>query len=717
MYASSSKIEIQGTQISLQVVWMDQEDGDDRISDKIEQLFESYNRRIAPTRVLFVCPLGIETCIKLHFESFLASGEGRLKSISHISVAPFDRKAKILAEGVIPLVVPAGEDQWVISDAELHKYAKDAVVDIFDSTPTILEAPHGYLFRKPSGQEEQYFVRAGNLLRDPSSLPVFNYLLLRVLPPACSIIYIDSFTILSFALGLRSLLRHFNPAASAIPLPEIENMHSYNISSEFRIPNERNYFILISASTSGGFARKLVSEKEAIRERIIHLLGVGPEDEMLRESSIYFRPRALSPPLGLDRKGVIEIGTEEFLVAQGLPRSVRISRAHVHKEAARELKREFYADALKFYEPRANPQSGHSTFSVVMSPKERPQCPLKEWVSESLIHQIPASTGMILYMDDDLSAWVSCLLSEALGGTLKVQPAKEIQTLSLPDSIVVVAFQDDDLEGFGRANVMLRSVCPIHCHYVVCYAFPSSARGYERLKDDLQQGRGEMAGWSEYFVLPIGHRDLHESLAADGEGFSIEDVEKHGKILGDALSGALRARHEQSSRPRDGLFLPRVDGQPLKLRRDSIFFGRGDAPRSQIAAYAMLSNAMQAARERDISGGGDIGLVFDENPFVRAVLDPSMFARYSDGVLQASLLRAARPAELDYSANDDLSGQFAATCLSVFYGAGNEVGDAALEFVYALARGKVSLRQSDRDRLCKEIKSDAIMRAVYELFA
>ena len=289
--------------------------------------------------------------------------------------------------------------------------------------------------------------------------------------------------------------------------------------------------------------------------------------------------------------------------------------------------------------------------------------------------------------------------------------------LKLPKSIVVVAFQDEDLEGFGRANIVLRNSPAVHCHYVLCYAFPASAHGYERLKADLRQGPRRLPrGWSDYLVLPVGDADLHESLILDGVKLSDEEIAPFRGDLGDRLAGVLSARHGRAKTPAQELFLPRIDGQPLELRPGSIFFTEEDPPVSQLAAYSMLSSAIQAAREwnRD---GSDIGLAFDENPFVRAVLDPTMFVRFSDGVLQASLLRATRPAELDYSASDDLSGQFTATCLSVLYGCENEVGDAALEFVYALATKKVSLREADWGRLCKEIGSNPIMDAVYKLFA
>ena len=143
------------------------------------------------------------------------------------------------------------------------------------------------------------------------------------------------------------------------------------------------------------------------------------------------------------------------------------------------------------------------------------------------------------------------------------------------------------------------------------------------------------------------------------------------------------------------------------LRPGSIFFDPPTADVSQTAVYAMVSAAMQAARESCVPSGLDSAPpnpAFDDNPFVRSVLDPSMFARFSDGILQASLLQTARRSELDYSASYDLSRQFVSVCYSILVSHNEDVGDAALEFVHALATEKVSLRSADRDSLRQKIR-------------
>ena len=716
MYPYDINTQINGTPTSLQVVWVDHDDSNEQLADRIEQLVESYNRRLPPTRLLFVCAKGIEDSICTFFEEH-DNLKGRLKSISNISVAPFNKMGKVLEENIVHVQNSETECKWTLSDSQIHDYARLAVADIFDSTNTILQAPHGYHFRKPSRREEDIFVRAGNMLREPASLPVFNYLLFYKLPEDCHKIYIDSFTILSFALGLKSLIRYFCQSDSKFVVPRIESFHSYKVNSKFRIPNEDNYLVLISASTSGGLAHKLINENGANPERIVHLLGVAPEDSEFKKYCIYFRPQPQSDKKD-NWKNVIEIETEEFLIAQGLPRPVRISRSHVNKIGASELWKGFYLDGFKFHEPLPNPSSGYPIFSLVAGSTDPEYWPIKTWIDQTLIHEIPASARVIIHLDDDLSSKVAGWIQRNLGCHVIVKSASQLEGLQFDKgSIVVVAFQDHMLEGLRQMNMALRSHNHVHRHYLVCYAFPSSRREYERLKSDLRIGpKASHYGWSEFLVLPVGDDRLHESFDKDKEAFRV--IGNHRSILGDELAEVLCARDTRSGIGSDDVFLPCIDGQPLRLRPGSVFFeGQGPSTNvSQVAVYAMVAAAMQAAREKHFNSDADIGLTFDENPFVRSVLDPSMFARFNDGILQASLLRAARHAELDYSASNDLSGQFTATCLSVLYGCNHDVGEAALEFVYALAMNKVSLREVDHKRLCCAIASNPVLQSVRDLF-
>ena len=727
MYSFQLLIQIEESQTALQVVYPSHEDSDDRLATGLEQLVEAYNRRVPPSRLLFICPTGIECRIKQSFDDKWGEFEGRLTSTSHVVVAPYDERGKLVCSRIIHLM-RHGETNWAVTDSFLEELGARAVAQIFNDTKTILHAPHGYLFRHLSGREENIFVRAGNLLREPSCLAVFNYLLLRKLPPDCSLVYIDSFTILSFALGLQSLVGYFRRSAPSVSALAIENIHSYEVTSEFRIPNEANYLVLISASTSGGFAEKLVTEKQADRARIVHLLGVGPPGSALRDSCVYFweRPPAGRPISGTSQQSaLIEIGTEEFLVAQGPARPVPITRAHVNRDGARELHKPFYRKALKFHEPVPDARGAYSTFSISAESGDSKCSPMRHWVEDRLAHELPASVRTLVYVDD-MSAVVASWLRKALGSQVVTKSLAELKNpacRALPacGSVVVVAYEDPGLERLRESGVALRRMEGGHRHYVVGYAFPSSHAEHSRLKADLRMGpNGPQFGWSEYLVLPVGADTVHESLVPSGASFGTDAIEQRREELGGALADALIARETRSEIQSDDLFLPRTNGTPLVLRHGSVFFETPTADVSQIAVHAMVSAAMQVAREP----GGPSGLNsappqpgFDDNPFVRSVLDPSMFARFSDGILQASLLRTARRSELDYSASDDLSRQFASVCDSILVSHNHDVGDAALEFVHALATEKVSLRSADRDSLRQKIRCVPVLDSFWGLLS
>lgn len=716
---------VDGIDSTLQVLYLNHEDGREYMENTLVDLFEQYNRRIAPSRLLIVCPSGIESVIKSIYEDHESRFKHRLVSTSHVVIAPFDQCGQLDLDCVVQL--KQSGQPWKLTDEFLLELSNDGIAELFDNTKAILFAPHGYVFLKPSGREETIFVRAGNILRESGCISMLNHLLLRKLPQNCNKIFIDSFTILSIAMGLQSIIAYFHRLSpESVPIVSIENTHSYeidDIQTELRIPNDPNYLVLISASTSGGYAKKLVEEKQADPSRIIHLLGVAPADREFRTSCVYFREHELSNAnqVGKEsRKGVIQIDTEEFLVAQGPPRPVKITKEHVSKEGAREFPKLFYQSALSFFEARVTPQSGFSPFSISVQIEDANSVPIKEWITKSLIHELPASVRAIVHIGDPMSEIVANWIGENLVGEIEIgaMGALQVEGEQPGDKVgacVVVAFQDPGLDALSRTSIELRNKNYAHHHYVVCYAFPPSLARYNRLKGDLRLGQ---LGWSEFLVLPVGASSLHSSLYLHRQNFTDELLLPYKNCLGDNLTASLLEQNSGQPIPIDKIFLPRIDGAPLRLRPTSIFFEESSEIPSQAVVYAMTSAAMQRAREplsSTWSTNPSVEMIFDDNPFVRSVLDPSMFARFNDGILQAALLRTAHPYELDYSASDEFSLQFSDTFESIIENRNNEVGEAVLEFVYALATQKVSLRKEDRIRLEEKVNSISALKAFLDL--
>ena len=275
---------------TVEVAYASHENSDDHLKIGLSDIIEKFNRRVSPSRLLIICPDGMEEKVKQCFDELYDDIEGRLVTISHITIAPYDENGSLVPDRVGHF--KSEGPTWFITDDFLLEVAHDGISTLFDETETVLHAPHGYVFHKLSGRDEQLFVRAGNMLREPGCMSIFNQLLLRQLPSDCSYIYIDSFTILSFALGLQSIVRYFRDLGRSLPALAIKNTHSYEVSDDFRIPNEENYLVLISASTSGSLARKLVEHHHADPQRIVHLFGIGPPDAEFSKTCVYYRDRS-----------------------------------------------------------------------------------------------------------------------------------------------------------------------------------------------------------------------------------------------------------------------------------------------------------------------------------------------------------------------------------------------------------------------------------------
>ena len=591
---------IDASTVTLQVVYPSHEGSHEYLANGLKRITEEYNRRLTPSRLLFVCPCGMEKTIEQVFREQHDGSQDRLVSITHITVAPYNEKGQLTTDSVVHL--KSNNSVWNITDEFLLQAAQDGISDLFDQTQTVMTAPHGYVFRKLSGREMDFFVRAGNMLREPGCATIFNHLILRKLPLNCSLIYIDSFTILSFAISLQSIVGYFHRLGRPLPLLSIESTHSYEMSPDFRIPNENNYVFLISASTSGGLARKFVDEFQADPTRIIHLLGVGASDAKFKESCVYFRPLTAMLNQQTARKrdtATIEIGTEEFLVAQGPPRPVRITIKHVNHSAGKELQSPFYKDALQF--GKSNLGQPYSPFSISNESGHESESPVLEWVNSRLIHELPASVSTLVHLDDPMSECVADWVKESLYqiDTMSITEIENSSPTRITDngSFVLIAHHDPGLEGLARAAIALRKFGSSYRHYVVCFAFPSSRGTHERRRDDLRTASGgRQYGWSEFLVLPVGARRLHDSLVASRLRFSAEPVETHRGALGQVLVAALVGMNADSPIPCDRLFLPCTRGSSIALRHGSVFFPNSGGERiSQVTVYAMVSAAIQCA--------------------------------------------------------------------------------------------------------------------------
>ena len=155
----------------------------------------------------------------------------------------------------------------------------------------------------------------------------------------------------------------------------------------------------------------------------------------------------------------------------------------------------------------------------------------------------------------------------------------------------------------------------------------------------------------------------------------------------------------------DGIFLPASPHGfvTLELRGNSIFT-EGLSPKlnfSQSDVFFAAQAVLHRLRNNVVNGRS-----LAQQAHKRAVLSPTLFYRFSDGVIQAAFLRAATHHELDYRMSPDLSKQMADTLCGIFQHPRNPRAEALMEVLYAIASDKLRMSKSDLELFTDTIEKN-----------
>ena len=144
----------------------------------------------------------------------------------------------------------------------------------------------------------------------------------------------------------------------------------------------------------------------------------------------------------------------------------------------------------------------------------------------------------------------------------------------------------------------------------------------------------------------------------------------------------------------NNLFFPRIvktKHTELAIRNNFAFFNFENYVKdvTQSDIYFTISNILNSLRNST-----NIEKSLKQTSFVRNLISPGNFNRFNDGIIQSSILRSANPSELSYSIDFDLSLEMKNILETLIKYNENEQSEALLEFLYAIAISKMSLKDS-----------------------
>lgn len=570
-------------------------------------------------------------------------------------------------------------------------------------TSVLTKAPAGFLFSKPSSRSANYFIRAENLLSETLHAHFIAFASLRMLKQAATstlgepdTVYLDTMAFLPVALSMQLYQSQFGKPT----IQTIRSFHSHDGLKDGPLPGGNTALCLISASTSCGLADQWIRIHNAQPSRVATVLSFLDESKSCTIVHTLERPQDFEAPAESetsDSRQTIRIHGERFIAEHTETRLLNISMDHLPDGLQAKFDSFIGKGLFSCVKPivgREKPRTLHVEKDKLVETKG-----FIGWFRKCLDQESPASTKLVVYDNDSASETLAIMalnyLTERGLSCTKVSEDDFNQDEEIHGSVIVVAAAAERGTVLQRISRRLRSAQKSGTRlYIVGALF---GRTYEQMNDLssnlTQPPKGERRYvFKAYMEIPAGSAVCSNHWAKEMDLLIKLDA------FSDDCSALIKDRVAQlADEEGSGLsvhaFWPSSSTKEEMKLTDGFAFvnGKEDVKKAStvdifLTILWILQNAREGAKIKDAKR-------LESGELQQVLLTPDVFSRYDDGIIQAAFLRAAMPSELDYSAHEAYSTAMADIILRVAKGYSHERGEAAMEFIIALAIEKIRLHK------------------------
>ncbi len=604
------------------------------------------------------------------------------------------------------------------------------MVAIFRTRHALLVAPETHHFKKPSTRHSDRFIRTANALVDGAEITFIAACCLRFISENIRHYYCDTGGISVLAFAIDSLRRRFNGASLAATVNTFE---SYDGLKSFEFRETEASAVLISASTSCGLEDEVCLREKRFRpSQVVTVFSIGKRDrfsnvmlDIEKDSALRL---SLEPwksfrdgecPLCAAGSIAVPMLGDQFIPIRSETRSILLLKENSPGWLPRILEMFSGHECLRAFYRSGN--TFHATNDVFIDVEKLIRnpalCPeFTKRITRMIAQSVPAAARRVIHLDDPASQCFAELIATQLRAqcredhAIAVIPAVKAADEAVIEqgACIVVAAAVASGQSLLAVSQLLRTIQRSNAvSYVIGVTRMPTAGHVDKLERDIRMG--ELASDYGFAIcervnLPLAGRkatcawddelELLQEWANSAVGNAKDLLEERIQLLRSAQSDANRGLAE-------GLFWTSTNGQPLKLRHGYVFLPRGvDASNmSQGDVYFSISAVLHNLRN------------FGANPplrqseYERRVLSPLCFDRFNDGVIQASLVRAAIPPEMNYSDTPEASRQMGAILREMFASFDSGKGEASRELLLALCLGRLVLTKEDLNKLHQEFQS------------
>ncbi|MBY3182934.1 hypothetical protein HFO24_14860 [Rhizobium laguerreae] len=633
-----------------------------------------------------------------------------------------------LADASIPVALLSFDAQGTVSMSEdgplqgeidLSKKDFSAIIDagishLVDRREAVLVAPPGHHFVHPRRRHSRAFLRTANMLIQGPEIGFLALKLLAFLEHGIDRIWIDSSSIASlvyaaYALKSRLLGRFLSP--------RVESFSSYDGFDQLSVLDPDKELVLISATATGSLPEKVLDRTKLPAKRVITLFStVG--DVPGTSLCLTANSRAVLDPLSLqvfeetdcpwcrDGSRTVTFVGDQFLADAATVSAYTLVGTDAPK-ALRSIMAK-YRGHKAFHLKLTENREAHA-LHVNLDETLLATGPNREAIRTLVRRDVPASTTHIFAAKGgDSEAFAKIVAEEivALGLAAPIPVSKSADETASPErrGVVVVAASIGSGQSLQDASRDLRKDFEnLPRTFVAGLRKHSIADPGQVLLRNLEHNND----WPKHILrvvddMMLPHPNQFAAWMKELDFWQKVIVDRQFARSKNGAVAQIRARMAVLSRDisDDNLFLRTSAGQPLKLRPSFAFwdekYGNEIAQGDVFATIAsILENCRKGSKDRKMSAP------LAQSPFHVNVLSSENFTRFNDGIIQAALLRAAFPHELNFAgtATSTHSTKISHLIVKMMEHHRDDQGEACLEFLLALATKRLTLAANDLKRI------------------
>jgi len=616
---------------------------------------------------------------------------------------------------------------------------------IFDRRNARVRALGNHHFEKPSGKHSLTFIRAGNVMVKGAEVSFLSLWLLAYFHPGTTRIYLDTGSIGWVAaelLRLKQILTNRETHCAVDSFSSYDGLlgNSNYVKPDKSLPFEfdAHTLFIISATSSGDLSGILNSRHSIPKERIVTLFYDKREDRLPDTTLVICQPWVkVNDELGEEKidksypstsckyctagSQSTRIAGDNFMLESNPPQAVLIAKRHAPTWLPTFQRRAFGKNIVRCF--RRHPGSifpNEISMDIDLLTKSAPEgSKLAERFETFLRGAVPASVRWVVHMADPgaqhIAESVEIFCNRIMGSHVSVKVMegdrflrevvateefkKELGSLVVTAGAVATGVT---LLKFSQQIRAIREKIPVT--FIVGLSRSSNPVRRMDVKTSLITKReGPPAAFHELEQIYLADESESELNSWSVElAFLLQEVKTndhplHGRLL------TLLETDQGTTGLIDNVFLPCPKLHPLVLRPDFVFLDRASAnsPKTatQAEVYFTMASVLRNLREGHV--GPETELFRDS--LAHPVLAPSNFERFDDGIVQAALLRAAKPSELDYHNDRQYSEQMKVIISGLARDADSDHGEGLFEFFLAMATDRLRLKRKDMDRLLTSI--------------